>query len=64
VRDDGVGFEPAKTKAAKGNGYGIAAMRQRVGRLAGSLSVESEPGAGTVVSAIVPAVPQAVADAA
>jgi signal transduction histidine kinase len=64
VRDDGVGFEPAKAKAAKGSGYGIAAMRQRVGRLAGSLSVESEPGAGTVVSAIVPAVPQAVADAA
>jgi signal transduction histidine kinase len=63
VRDDGVGFEPVKTKAAKGNGYGIAAMRQRVGRLAGSLSVESEPGAGTVVSAIVPAVPQVVADA-
>jgi len=64
VRDDGIGFEPAKTKAAKGSGYGIAAMRQRVGRLAGSLSVESEPGSGTVVSAIVPAVPQAVADAA
>jgi signal transduction histidine kinase len=39
-------------------------MRQRVGRLAGSFSVESEPGSGTVVSAIVPAVPQAVADAA
>ncbi|MDR7351834.1 sensor histidine kinase [Glycomyces algeriensis] len=64
VRDDGVGFEPSKAKAAKGNGYGIAAMRQRVGRLAGSFSVESEPGSGTVVSAIVPAVPQAVADAA
>ncbi|MFG3342851.1 sensor histidine kinase [Glycomyces sp. NPDC048151] len=63
VRDDGVGFEPANTKAAKGSGYGLAAMRQRVGRLAGSLSIESEPGAGTVVSAIVPAVPRAVADA-
>ncbi|MDA1358978.1 sensor histidine kinase [Glycomyces luteolus] len=64
VRDDGIGFEPAKTKAAKGNGYGLAAMRQRVGRLAGSLSIESEPGSGTVVSAIVPAVPRVVADAA
>lgn len=63
VRDDGIGFEPAKTKADKGNGYGLSAMRQRVGRLAGSLSIESEPGRGTVVSAIVPAVPQAVADA-
>lgn len=64
VRDDGIGFEPAKTKADKGKGYGLSAMRQRVGRLAGSLSIESEPGRGTVVSAIVPAIPQAVADAA
>jgi signal transduction histidine kinase len=64
VRDDGIGFEPGKTKASKEHGYGLAAMRQRVSRLAGSLSIESEPGAGTVVSAIVPAVPQAVADAA
>ncbi|MEU5153008.1 sensor histidine kinase [Glycomyces sp. NPDC021274] len=63
VRDDGTGFDPGKTKAAKGNGYGLAAMRQRVDRLAGSFSIESEPGSGTVVSAIVPAV-QAVADAA
>jgi signal transduction histidine kinase len=64
VRDDGIGFEPAKTKTDKGSGYGLSAMRQRVGRLAGSLSIESEPGRGTVVSAIVPAIPQAVADAA
>jgi signal transduction histidine kinase len=64
VRDDGIGFAPMNAKAAKGNGYGLAAMRQRVGRLAGSLSIESEPGSGTVVSAIVPAVPRAVADAA
>jgi signal transduction histidine kinase len=64
VRDDGIGFEPAKTKADKKQGYGLSAMRQRVGRLAGSLSIESEPGRGTVVSAIVPAIPQAVADAA
>jgi signal transduction histidine kinase len=63
VRDDGIGFEPEKIKADKGKGYGLSAMRQRVGRLAGSLSIESEPGRGTVVSAIVPAVPQAVPDA-
>jgi signal transduction histidine kinase len=59
VRDDGIGFEPEKIKAGKGKGYGLSAMRQRVGRLAGSLSIESEPGRGTVVSAIVPAIPQA-----
>ncbi|MQM25951.1 sensor histidine kinase [Glycomyces sp. NEAU-7082] len=64
VRDDGVGFEPARAKPGSKGGYGLSAMRQRVGRIAGSLSIESEPGRGTVVSAIVPAVPQAVADAA
>jgi signal transduction histidine kinase len=64
VRDDGIGFEPANTKTDNGNGYGISAMRQRVGRLAGTLSIESGPGRGTVVSAIVPAVPQVVADVA
>ncbi|RRS00510.1 sensor histidine kinase [Glycomyces terrestris] len=64
VRDDGVGFEPARTTAGSKGGYGLSAMRQRVSRIAGSLSIESEPGRGTVVSAIVPAVPQGVADAA
>jgi signal transduction histidine kinase len=63
VRDDGIGFEPEKIKAGKGKGYGLSAMRQRVGRLAGSLSIESEPGRGTVVSAIVPAIPQAAPNA-
>ncbi|GAA2259900.1 sensor histidine kinase [Glycomyces scopariae] len=63
VRDDGVGFTPGRTKQGAKGGYGLAAMRQRVTRLAGSLSIESEPGRGTVVSAIVPAV-QGVPDAA
>jgi hypothetical protein len=31
-------------------------MRQRVQRLAGQLEIESEPGAGTVVSASLPAI--------
>ncbi|GAB3655352.1 sensor histidine kinase [Glycomyces tarimensis] len=63
VRDDGRGFEPARTKTAGGTGYGLSAMRQRVNRLAGSLSIESEPGSGTVVSAAVPVIPRVVADA-
>ena len=32
-------------------------MRQRVSRLAGQLEIESEPGAGTAVSASLPAIP-------
>jgi len=63
VRDDGVGFTvPANgTGDADGGqpqgGFGLIAMRQRVNRLAGQLEIESEPGAGTAVSASVPAIP-------
>ncbi len=68
VRDDGVGFSvpangdgPAATGEANGSppqgGFGLIAMRQRVNRLAGQLEIESEPGAGTAVSASVPAIP-------
>jgi signal transduction histidine kinase len=66
VRDDGVGFgtpgpdgpnghQPQDDPA--GGGFGLVAMRQRVNRLAGQLEIESEPGAGTAVSASLPAVP-------
>ncbi len=54
VRDDGVGF--AQDPGDDG-GFGLIAMRQRVSRLAGQFEVESEPGAGTAVSASVPAIP-------
>ncbi|HEY6294221.1 MAG TPA: ATP-binding protein, partial [Streptosporangiaceae bacterium] len=70
VRDDGVGFtvkangdQAAPGEAdgsgspAQGGGFGLIAMRQRVNRLAGQLEIESEPGAGTAVSASVPAIP-------
>jgi signal transduction histidine kinase len=50
VRDDGVGgAEP------RDGGYGLASMRERIDGLRGSLAIESEPGAGTAVSASVPA---------
>ncbi|WP_308258333.1 sensor histidine kinase [Saccharothrix obliqua] len=57
VRDDGTGF----TAGQPTDGYGLVGMRQRVVRLAGALEVESEPGAGTAVSASVPAIPAEVA---
>lgn len=58
VRDDGIGFEPGPGQAtASDGGFGLAAMRQRVQRLAGSLVIESEPGEGTAISASVPAIP-------
>jgi signal transduction histidine kinase len=62
VRDDGIGFAgvngagPFRPRDAQG-GFGLAAMRQRVESVAGTLEIESEPDAGTAVSAAVPALP-------
>lgn len=53
VRDDGVGGARPRDRG----GFGLTAMRQRVDRLAGTLEIESEPGAGTAISASVPAIP-------
>ena len=60
IRDDGVGFQPDQRSAPSGTGgFGLTGMQQRVGRLAGSLAIESEPGHGTAISASVPAIPRA-----
>jgi signal transduction histidine kinase len=62
VRDDGVGFTtvngtgPRCPRDVQG-GFGLAAMRQRVEGVAGTLEVESEAHAGTAISAAIPAVP-------
>jgi signal transduction histidine kinase len=57
VRDDGAGFAPDRVAPSADGGYGLTAMRRRVARVAGTLEIESEPGAGTAISASVPAVP-------
>jgi signal transduction histidine kinase len=59
VRDDGSGFTQPGESSSSGGGFGLIAMRQRVGRLAGPLEIESEPGSGTAVSASLPAIPLA-----
>ncbi|GAA0946582.1 sensor histidine kinase [Nonomuraea longicatena] len=55
VRDDGRGFDQEPRPAS--GGFGLSIMRQRVEGLSGTLRIESEPGAGTGISACVP-VPQ------
>jgi signal transduction histidine kinase len=50
VADNGTGFDPA----AHTGGYGLAGMRQRLTAVAGHLTVESTPGAGTTLNAAVP----------
>lgn len=53
VRDDGVGFDVAASCAP--SSFGLRGMRQRTARLAGDLTLESDPGRGTAVSARLPA---------
>jgi signal transduction histidine kinase len=57
VADDGAGFEPPDDlDSLSGVGsFGLAGMRERARLAGGELSVESEPGDGTVISVWVPA---------
>ncbi len=57
IRDDGRGFDPLALPArTRTGGFGLDGMRARAERIAGSLTVEAEPGQGTAVSARVPLV--------
>lgn len=49
VHDDGIGFDPNREK-----GLGLLGIAERVERLRGVFSVESEPGHGTVVAIRLP----------
>ena len=52
VRDNGVGFDPARKQARPSLGH--ASMRQRVSLVGGELRVGSKPGHGTTVQAWAP----------
>lgn len=58
VQDDGVGFDPAEVQAPPAvdahGGFGLAAMRERLEQLGGTLLVESAPGEGTTLVVEVP----------
>jgi signal transduction histidine kinase len=49
VRDDGRG-----SARGRDGGFGLTVMRERMDGVGGTLAVESEPGAGTAISASVP----------
>jgi signal transduction histidine kinase len=51
VEDDGQGFSPSEVRV---DALGLVGMRERLALLGGTLSVESEPGAGTAVVADIP----------
>jgi signal transduction histidine kinase len=52
IADDGRGFVPQE--ALRGTGLGLLSMRERVEYLGGRFELESAPGEGTTVRAIVP----------
>ena len=54
VRDDGIGFDPGLVREAPNGHIGMISMRQRAESLGGEMQVDSGPGAGTVVRALVP----------
>jgi PAS domain S-box-containing protein len=55
VTDDGVGFDPQSLGAPTAEGgYGLYSIRERLIAIGGSLRIESAPGTGTVVTAILP----------
>jgi len=56
VEDDGVGFdtEPTIAIAAERGHFGIAGMRERAESIGGSLTILSQPGQGSVITAKLP----------
>jgi signal transduction histidine kinase len=52
VRDWGVGFDVEQVRRA--GGLGVVSMEERVDLVGGSLSIQSRPGAGTTILALVP----------
>lgn len=55
IHDDGIGFDPAQARQPSvTGGHGLPGMAERIRLVGGRLTVESEPGAGCVISAAVP----------
>jgi two-component system sensor histidine kinase DegS len=57
IADDGQGFAPDSQQNGKARPLGLTSMRERVEALGGTFHVDSQPGSGTQVTAIIP-VPQ------
>ncbi len=54
ITDDGSGFDPNQTNREASRHFGLAFMRERMAQIGGSLNIDSQPGAGTVVKLDVP----------
>lgn len=54
IEDDGRGFDPAATRAENGESLGLQGIRERAGLFEGSLTIESQAGAGTSLFVKIP----------
>ena len=56
VRDDGVGFDPARLKGeeAREERFGLFSIRERLQHLGGHMQIDSSPGGGTKVNITAP----------
>lgn len=57
VRDDGCGFAPKDFVGIASGHFGLAVMKERAERCNGRFRLDSGPGKGTIVEAIVPILP-------
>jgi signal transduction histidine kinase/ligand-binding sensor domain-containing protein len=55
VADDGIGIDPAIAAAGRPGHWGLVGMRERIGRVGGTLTIATNGGAGAVVSFSIPA---------
>jgi signal transduction histidine kinase len=54
IRDDGCGFDPAEKSPENAGHFGLTVMQERARRHGGRLDIDSQPGGGTTVTAIIP----------
>jgi signal transduction histidine kinase/ligand-binding sensor domain-containing protein len=55
VQDNGRGFDVHASATPRASGMGLFGMRERVHGLGGTISIESQPGHGTLIDARIPA---------
>jgi signal transduction histidine kinase len=54
ISDDGSGFDPQKINLESGKHFGLVFMKERMSQIGGTLDIESQPCAGTVIKLEVP----------
>jgi two-component system sensor histidine kinase DegS len=59
IKDDGVGFDvnAVQKRASQSSGFGLSGMRERVRIINGNLQIQSAPGQGCQIAAVVPLTP-------